>query len=607
MSTITVGSKTMSLRQGVDLLGVHLQAIVAVEFFTIPVYMTAVYCFTNNALALVDPDATGTEPAQPLMDMQQRVLSVAIQEMYHLQLASNLCKALGVTPEIPQLTLTAGTPIPVPHLNNVTIPKLGTLPEMLGSMIGIEAPDPAPDYPMPNETATYDSISDLYHATAYLVGLVATAVRAGANDTDVPPFDGNKQVAYGTFKTTYQWNTIPQGTTSAVDSAIKLINAITDQGEGKNVVRSPLLRSLFGALSASGADAAMVDPEFQPAAQTRFSAYGAYTHETRFQQVQATLWSKDFAFWNYTVRAQYKSAGYDAGIFYAGDGTVLKADAPAWALDPVAVQSAVNVFWSCLTNTLQTGIASGQLSETYPAAGTQNFTFTDVMYAFKYALQILWRDGSVPSFTYTGQVTEADVQNAFDLIDPYCLVHWDEITRKLRAEPSFVQNVCQGLNTTAGQGWGGTGTAKGGDCACNTADIHSCGGGNTCTGRGACGYLSTKPSADPKGPTEMWPANDQFAPGMNDCTGRGGCQTPISTLQRFDHSPGVATLVNAQTWDDKTKAAILALQGGAVWEQARTLHGWSTTPPPRPPQPAGAGNTDYDGLKRRTAVQPTST
>lgn len=601
MTTLSLGSRSLSVRQAVDLLTTHLDAIVQVEFFTIPVYLTGVYSFSREAVYYVDPTPAPGQPVQPLYDMQQNALSVAVQEMYHLQLASNLCNALrpgGPPPDIPQLSLASDQPTPIPHLCNadgtsVMLPGLGSLPALLDTMIRIEAPDPSGTYPEPNDSATYQSISDLYHATAQLIGLVAQAALAAPDAEDAPPFDGGKQVSYGTFTSTYTWNTIPQGSTGGPESAVKAINAITDQGEGRDVLQSPVVQKLLGMLVKSGGDGD-VHQEFQPKANTRFSAYGMYTHETRFEQLKAALSTPDYQRWQADVKAKYQAEGYDnLDVFYPGDGVPITIELPTPPPAAAQVQNAINVLWSCLVDSLISGFSSGKLSDTYTGSGSEGIaTFNDVMMVFKYGLPLLWTTGSVPSYAYSSGTQPQDVKAAFDVADPFYLAHWDAKTAALRADPSFPRNSCQGLNTCAGFGWGGMGTQPG-DGACATADLHSCGGGNNCTSQGGCGFLSW--SAD--GST-LLPPEQQWIPGLNQCKNLGGCQTPVGAQQVFS-SDGKKT-IDAQTkWTQAQRDALDALAGTNVWERARTLRGFSTTPPP-PADPS------YDGLKRRQSVEPTS-
>jgi ferritin-like protein len=597
MTTAPIGNRSLTLTQLVSWLTTHLNATVAVEFFTIPVYLTAIYSFSNRALEFIDPDAGPNDPQRPLFDMQQRLLSVAVQEMYHMQLAANLCNALGETTQVPQLTLAPNQPISVPHLNNVTIPRMGNVPTMLQAMIDIETPSPEHEYPQPNEDATYDSIADLYHATAELLGIVAKAAADNPQANDIPPFTGGKQVSYGTFTYTYKWNEIPQNPLDPIPSAVQAINAITDQGEGKNVIGSPRIQALLGRMLKMSAGDDDVNPSYQPAEGTRFYAYGALTHYKRFEDVQTTIASARFKAWDYAIRSLYKHDGYDLGVFYQGDGKAIDVDPPAgWKPAVDYVFASIHALWSTLTDMLQSGFGAGTLSpDNFPP--NAQFGFNDVMLAFKYALPLIWREGYAPSFHYK-QAGTYDLQNAFDVVDPFCVVHWDTITSKLRADESFVQNVCQGLNTCKGRGWGGTGVKDGGgDCACCTADLHTCDGGNSCTARGACGYLSTDASKNFLAPESQW------IPSLNQGKGSGGCQTPISTSQVFS-SAQKETIAkqSGPGWTQEWKDKLTALAGKNVWEHARTLHNWSTTPPPKPPQPPES-KVDYDGLQRRQAVQ----
>src|SRR5205823_1138524 len=127
------------------------------------------------------------------------------------------------------------------------------------------------------------------------LGIVAKASLDNPGANDVPPFTGGHQVTYGTFTYTYNWNTIPQGSTSPLSSAIEAINAITDQGEGKDVISAPRVQALLGRiLKLKTGEDGHVDKAYQPAEGTRFYAYGGWSHEVRFEDVQKTLESDKF-------------------------------------------------------------------------------------------------------------------------------------------------------------------------------------------------------------------------------------------------------------------------------------------------------------------------
>ena len=88
------------------------QAAVNVELFTIPLYMTSLYSIhgmhqingagNNFYQGRLWPGLTTTRktdfPLTPNQDVFNKVFSVFIAEMLHLQLASNICTAVGYTP-----------------------------------------------------------------------------------------------------------------------------------------------------------------------------------------------------------------------------------------------------------------------------------------------------------------------------------------------------------------------------------------------------------------------------------------------------------------------------------------------------------------------------
>ena len=460
----------------------HLQAVVEVELFTIPIYLTAVYSFTDAALQ---------GPAS-LRQVQQEALSVAVQEMYHLQCVCNVLNAFDVRPDIPKVTMPAGTDLPVPHLlhdGRAVTTRLGNMPEAIASMVEIEAPDPDPHFPSPNHDVEYPSISDLYGAMLQLLGDYFDAFHSVAANLD-PHFDpSHKQVAILGFENVYNYISV-----DTRPDVANLVNAITDQGEGR-IVASPAgheggpdLGDVLGALFQRGGDG--VRPDFQPAPGSRFAAFGALTHYQRFEEIKAKI----------------SAAGEDA--FYR-EGTP-SGDLPQWArdagLDAPQLEKATTVLWSYVIDVLQRAVAKGQYPPHDMEPGAPSFA--DAMFSFRYTLPLIWQLGKCPSFTYQPGVTAADVQDVMDAIDPLCLFHWDVVTARLRAGDQF-HNACQGLNQCNGTGWGGLATTKG-DGACATADFHTCGGNNSGGREGGCGFLVTSggegcgvgPAGAPPAPTQ---------------------------------------------------------------------------------------------------------
>jgi len=538
------------------LLKKHLQAIVEVEFFTIPFYLTAVYSFTQTALNYT-PDGG---KSYPLNDLQQETLSVAVQEMYHLQLACNLANAFDVKPLIPHLSFRAGQTLKVPHLEEKgkeLETRFGNLPAVIKAMIEVETPDPDHTFPEPNPDVIYSSISDLYHATLQLLKKYHLVFKTNALDKDPHFTPDHRQVAYNGFDTQYNYNKISQRS-----EVVHVANAIADQGEGNEIAKS------LGGPFMAGDDGNIL-PKYQSNG-SRFDDYNKVTHYKRFEGIRDALPPE--ADW--------------PGYFYSANGSP-SPDLLPWAraLGYGKLQSSLNAIWSYLIDTLQSGFQDGKLQQpNYPDINQPGFN--EAMLTFKYLIPIIWQWGQCPSFVYREGVTPDQIQPIMDEIDPLCLFHWDQRTRELRAQAQKAGeplNSCQGLNDCAGQGWGGLATQKG-DGACATADFHTCSGGNDCKYQGGCGFLLDLP------------ASKEWIPNENQKAGEGGCQTPISTGQVFDRK--------AKPDDPRLKQLI----GHNVWQEARALFQKREKLDRLPNQFASGkiGDTTYDGDARRSAVQPTS-
>jgi hypothetical protein len=540
----------------IGLLRKHLEALVTVETTTIPLYLAAVYSFSERALGYSDDGGK----TWPLYELQQGMLSVAVQEMYHLQLAANLCNSFHVSPSVPKLALHAGAPIVVPHLSengSRIMTWIGNAPAALAAFIEIERPEPGA-FPPPNDAVVYPSIGALYQATLDLLDryLVAYEDAPPARDPHFAP--DQRQIAYATFAETYRHNKI-----HARADLAKVASTITDQGEGNLVGRAPV------------GESGQVRPEFRPRSGSRFADYGAITHYRRFVDIQHTLAAHDW---------KQKIGG---NLFYE-DNSAKSDDLPGWAASQVVVQRSIDTLWSYLIDLIQHGFSTGNLSTA--SAESRGPRFGDVMLSFKYTLRQSWQWGHAPSFLYRPGVSADDARAAMDAVDPLCLFHWDARSDAIRARKQL--NACQGLNQCAGLGWGGVATEKG-NGACATADLHTCGGNNDCSAQGGCGYLSSGNSGE------------QWAPGENSCAGKGGCQMPIATAQVFDRSAHGD--IEKSSWPAGTKQELSALVGKSVWDRARELFakqiGSTHLPEPIAKQEAPL---DLDGSKRRKAIEPTS-
>ena len=532
----------------------HLQALIDVELFTIPFYLTA----ANSVRTSVASD-------DPARTFQSLAVSVAVQEMYHLQQACNIANAFGVTPQFPKLSLDSTQKILVPHLdpnNQAFYVQLGNLPEAIQAMLQIETADTSPEPVVPNTSVTYRSISDLYTATLQLLALYWTEYANLPAQLDPHFTPNNNQIGYGAFPSRFTYNTIAQRS-----DVLNSINAITDQGEGDIVAPADLPLQY-------GSDGNIL-PQYQGSQSDRFYSQDKITHYQRFLTIQQGIEG-------------------DLSAYYQANGAVAP-DLPPWAanISLQTLQGAVNTIWSFLIDTLESGFASGNLPANNQAQ-PQYPGFNSAMISFKYLLPLIWQHGACPSFFYTPGVTGQQVQAAMDAVDPWCLFHWDQTTATLRNQHPNELNACQGLNSCKGLGWGGIAT-QAGDGACSTADPHTCVGSNSCTRQGGCGFLSDDSNNNPL------PLAEQWVPGQNTGASSGGCQTPIATRQVF-HNYGSGLPADLQS--------LAPLEGTSVWERARNLMAQKLkVQPAQLPTPVSqqVGTINYDGTQRRTNVTPSST
>ena len=540
------------LQKDASLLYKHLQAIIEVELFTIPLYLTA-----SNSLR------TSTPYNDPAWKLQTLATSVAVQEMYHLQQACNLANAFNIQPTIPTLALQAGQEILVPHLdpgNRKFFVKLGNLPDTIKAMIEIETPDDSGQPVTPNPEVTYNSIGDLYNATLQLLGEYWATFQNVPTQLD-PHFTPNhKQVGYGAFPSRFEFNQI--GTRTDV---MQSVNAITDQGEGHTVAPP---KSSSGYTFKYGQDGKVLEP-YQGSQSDRFYDQDLWTHYYRFVEVQNGF------------GPNFQAAYYQAN-------GVVSPDLPTWAPPVDTIQAAINTIWSFLLDTMQAGFIAGDLQENNPTQPKLP-GFNNAMVSFKYLLPMMWQYGVCPSFIYRAGVTAQTVQDAMDAVDPWCLFHWDAITSKLRVEHPDQLNACQGLNDCKGLGWGAIATEPA-NGACATADTHTCVGSNTCSRQGGCGYFSENTDH------ELLPLSEQWIPGLNTGSSAGGCQTPIATRQVFHH------------YDPMPFPTLAPLEGTSVWDRARALMAIKLHVSQLPtPVKQKIGDVDYDGDQRRFYTTPSST
>lgn len=196
----------------------HLQDAVDLEFWTIPFYLSALYSIKDQtALAY------------------QLVQSIAYQEMMHVQLAANVANAFGLSPKfaapvyrgqtIPHLDFALDTPNPTEVFTPYTA-EIGPLDAAhINAMLLIEYPEwdggHSPD--LRPDTSEYGSIGEFYDAIEVGVTELAAEIVGGRNQVGF----------FENYYRNFPGQTITLDGRKGLPQALRLINAIREQGEGQ--------------------------------------------------------------------------------------------------------------------------------------------------------------------------------------------------------------------------------------------------------------------------------------------------------------------------------------------------------------------------------------
>lgn len=582
-----------------------IQTAVNVELFTIPLYMTSLYSIQgmhqitgNNTLyqGRKWPGLAPTfKPGGPdLGNIKENALafntifSVFVEEMLHLQLASNLANALGVTPVFTQMSPAPGYGWTVYDKNSTILPgiidfkdckpvwpeptsgkapvhykdmrvKLDELNQSQNELfLAIEAPEedaigrikpeyyakyihtaPFKDWQVGDALPMLGSIGLMYQLIWDYLGityddnttLFEKVYSPGALQQDVfnASSPGHPYREYQGFETTIDgW--VPE---KAKEVVFKLISAITDQGEGSGIKRT-IAKSAFGLQA--------VQPDYQAselALETNYPSFTDAGKQAPSSHAYARVDNdkKDHYERFLDIRADLESNKIVTWpTWHKTSGGKWKAEdlkTPDYDKNKYPLPKAEDIAGAL--NRLNDPSGTGNPNDPKRLANYKQFCeiATGAIAGITSVLDNYWKSSSVgfpfPSMGGSGDrlmMCWAVFGQVPDLSVP--------VQQK---QKKALYHACQGIDYTDAKI----------DNHCASAEIyHNCRGSNSCKGEGGCGFVqqvgeskscgSSVMSLKNAGPLCGGPKPPQpmySAPSDNLCASFGGCAVPISASQIY--------------------------------------------------------------------------
>ncbi|MBC8054722.1 MAG: hypothetical protein H7Y13_16820 [Sphingobacteriaceae bacterium] len=571
-----------------------IQAAVNVELFTIPLYMCSLYSL-QGVHQITGQKSTlyqgrywpGLAPSfRPGMDSMgniaenskafNTIFSVFVEEMLHLQLASNLATVMGVTPVFTQLSPEAAnfawscyspesTLIPyildfkdcIPKYASIKV-KLGTLDlEQNELFLAIEEPEETakerireecrskyfPAIPLQNWKAgdalpLFGSIGQMYQSLWDYLDIVYK----NADGTEFTLWEklydpaalqrdlfntvssGHPYKEYQELETTVSgW--LPE---KAKEVVFKLICAITDQGEGNGIKKN--IRPAKGLMAVSpvnqASDAALKAdyPSYtdsgNPAPSTH--AYARYDngekdHFERFGEIKEDLISGKIVTWDKWRIGQPER-------WTAKDLMAPDYDKNTYNLPPAEdVAAALNRLGNPLN-------ADGTPDTAKRAANYKQFCqiATGAISGITTVLDQYWENPAV-GFPFPSMGGSGDrLMMCWAVFGQLPDLSVGVQPRKAKT----LYHACQGLDLNEPAST---------DLTCGSPEVyHNCRGSNTCKAEGGCGFVQQVGQSKSCGGSLKavqagcgLPAPAYSAPGDNMCKSFGGCAVPISASQIF--------------------------------------------------------------------------
>ena len=615
------------------------QAAVEVELFTIPLYMAGMYSIQGmHQITSQGNDfykgqlwpgpGTNSKPTTPNGRAFNIVFSIFIQEMLHLQLASNMATAIGWTPKF------TGKPLQdenggwlcfgpdlsvIPHIIDLrdtktfsnTVVNLGALTaKQLQLFLAIEQPDadarkdidpgkiskyfptaPFEGWQEGDPLPMFGTIGWMYQCyfdylnIKYADGTTLWDYVYSPNGQQNDLFNnfsaGHPMREFMGFETTVALTY----SNIAFQQVGEMMNAITDQGEG-SILKKPEPNLLQA-----------VESKYQPTMKALESDYPRYSdtgnltpsadavargdndmrdHYERFQDVLEMI--NDVVTWPDWLKQHGPWTAQD--LQTPDYPTTPKYSIPTTAQIAEALNSLADGAGAQANYTLLSQAAGGAI------AGV-----TTVLESFWSATDQAKSPVAFPFPSMSGSGDRMAICWAVFGKAPDLSIGLDP------PQPGVLYHSCQGLDYNPGSNPGGN------QCAPVTV-FHSCRGSNGCRARGGCGFVqpvtgggncSAKLLTDTAKGTRTFGGCNPFAgphysaPGDNKCSTFGGCAVPISASQLFPKS-GVMDLFSfvkndAGDWTSVPAGAITFGEGESVHDVAWTAYNKVMNIPDPPPAP----------------------
>jgi len=628
------------------------QAAVSVELFTIPLYMTGLYSIqgmheinSKGATWYKGRQWPGKDTSRQMTTIEDYsfdcIFSVFIDEMLHLQMAANICNAVGQKPTFtssalqnPNNTWKCYGPnqTVIPHIIDLTdVQSYADVKVNLNSMtkdqlrlfLAIEEPtdtakkkikpaklkDYFPPTPFADWKVGYTELNlkmfgtigymyeclDFYATLTYSDGstLWDHVFKAGSLQRDLfnSAYSGHPANEYPKFQ-----SFLPNDATAAtaLPLVLDMIKAITDQGEGSTqTVRPHLiaaarenLKTLAGGEILKQATKTGVENKYQPDEAALTEDYPSYNESGQLEATSADAEAR--CDWGSLTHYERFSALFD--LFddaHALTWDVWFKNGHAWSGDLLKTST----YDPNHNKKLPTPEAIAQALNNLKKDPKTNFPLLSgaVLGSIAGVTDVLnqyWTDSTIgfPMPAMYGAASRISTIWSTLGVAP-------DLTLALPAPPQYgLWNACQGLSMQ----FAGTN-----DCAI-PANYHSCKGSNTCTARGGCGFVHSISGGGLcgaqfqykglHGTTDAAAAGPLYsAPGNNKCSGFGGCGAPISASQVFPNS-GTMQLYRFDRNNSPIPSTTMDFTAGELvydvayraFTKIRETPGVTPPPPPKP-------------------------